>query len=168
MTTDLPPVPTVNGDGPTVASAEELRAALKRPTYLELPESGLTVEVSRAHIADLARAGRIPNRLTGAVMRTLRMAGAPPAPDSLDELVAETADLIEAVCMAVLVKPRMAPAPIDGSVLRPADLSFRDKETIYGWACRTPGVVPLETFRDGPSEPVAPVADGPDVGEATE
>ena len=152
------------------ATAAAFRAQAAAPAYLLLPESRLTVQVKRAHISDLAAAGQIPNELLGIVARVLGLPGASPRPDTLEESARESRAVIDAVCCAVLVEPRMVPEGADpdgagGDAVWPSDVPWADREHIFQYAARLGEVRPLARFPVGQAGDLAPLAHESGLGD---
>lgn len=160
---------------PVIASAEEFRRQRDATEVLTLPDSGLAVRVKRAHIAELAMAGAIPDHLTGVVLRKLGQQGGvekEPPPATLREALRPNAELIDAVCCATLVEPRMVPAdtPVADhpDALRPSDVPWRDREHLYLYACRLVEASGLARFRGEPARDLDSLADGAQLPDAAE
>lgn len=130
--------PATNGaQAPQVAGAAAFRAL--GPATLNLPASGLTVRVRRAHLAELALAGAFPDGLTARVLERIgvRQANRPDSSAELRERLAENAALADAVCCAVLLEPRMVPAdtdPVPEDAITPEQMPFRDREHVFLYA----------------------------------
>lgn len=151
------------------ATAAQVRA-LGKTMLVELPESGLTVEVGRVHIAELAAQGLIPDGLTPIVMRELGMDSAAKL-QSPAALAEQALQAIDAVCCAVLVSPLMRRPEnvVDAeATITPADLPYRDREHIFQVVCRQVEVPDLSRFRGQPDPDVGPLAAGDGLVDAPE
>lgn len=165
--------PSTNGataHQPQAASAADFRAFTDSPALLPLPDSGLTVEVRRVHVSDLAAAGEIPNELAGVAMRVLGADGAAPLPRTLQESARETRDVVNAVCIAALRSPRMVHDgdEVPEGAIPCAAMPWADREHVFNYVCRLGGARPLARFPERPAGGVAPVANVPELGDAAE
>lgn len=157
--------PSTNGTtpSPTTATAADFRS-LGDAVELELPDSGFTVMVGRAHISDLAAAGLIPSELSGVAARIIGTAGATPIPTELAQAARETQDIIDAVCCAALREPRMVPSdtPVHEhpDALRPRDMPYADRERVFAYVARLGDAARYARFPGRPTGGLAPVADG--------
>lgn len=156
-------------DSPKVASAAEVRAHRDHPWIVELPESGLAVQIRRVSLLELAAAGRIPDELTTEALSSLA--------EALEEAREQTApeaqrtmrrrlDLIDAVCCALLVLPEMS-TDSRGGALTPSDLPLGDRIHLYGIAVGSVEGPNLSPFPGGPGADMAPIADGAGLRDQT-
>ncbi len=151
---------------PTTVTADEVRARRDHPYVVALP-SGMTVQIRRMALIELAAAGRIPDEMTTATLiglaEALDEARDKPATEAR-RTMNQRLELIDAVCIAMLVAPRMT-ATGDGDSIAPRDLSFRDRTYLYGIALGTQEGPNLARFPGGPGADVDALADGPGVRE---
>src|SRR5262245_26206164 len=156
---------------PQPVSAADVRARRDHPWLVELPESQLLVQIRRVTLLELAAHGRIPDELQVAALSSLA--------DDLDEAKEQAApearrtmtrriDLINAVCAAMLVAPRMSwPPPGDPDAIDPDDLPMADRIHLYGIAVGTVEGPNMAPFPGTPGPGMAPIAHGGEVRHAT-
>ncbi|HEX7313301.1 MAG TPA: hypothetical protein VF297_05245 [Pyrinomonadaceae bacterium] len=77
----------------------------KKPTDLELPVSGLVVEVVRPPLAAWVAAGQVPESMFGAATSVLRSGNSPVTPEDVD--IKEIMDFIFKVARASIKWPRV-------------------------------------------------------------
>lgn len=144
----------------TPASVEDFRAFRRSAETIELPESGLTVKVRRAHIMELARQGVLPNHLPSVVLTALAMdSGKPQALDAREHARID-GELVDAVCAAVLLEPRMDLEPSEKGVLAPQDMPYADRVHIVRRTFLLAGVQDLERFPRRSAPGVAALGNG--------
>lgn len=119
------------------SSAADFKRWREQGQIMRLPTSGLVVRVQRVHVAELAVAGKIPDHLTSQVLAQLHLSkrAADDEPATLEEQVGQIVGLVDAVCCAALLEPRMEPEPSSPDVLAPGDMPYADREHVYLWVC---------------------------------
>lgn len=144
------------------SSAADFKRWRTEGQLMVLPTSGLTVRCQRVHIASLAAAGKIPDHLSGAVLSALNIRDDEDRepPKTVKAAVEKTVELVNAMCSAVLMEPRMVPDPRGEDAISPDDMHYADREHIYQWACGLVEATLPMRFPDRPTADVAPVADG--------
>ena len=167
MPTDETPSPTPDEGAPPAApaSAAQVKAWAAHPYTVELPESQLAVRIRRVSMLEIVAQGRIPDELTRAALvglaEAMQEARGQEKPQEARRIVRRRLDLINAVCCAVLVEPRMSAdehPPAD--TIAPSDLSLTDRVHLYGIAVGTEEGPNLTPFPVGPAGGVGAGADG--------
>lgn len=147
---------------PQVTSINEVRARLAHPHLIQLPESGLTVQIRKVALLELAARGGIPDDLTNDALTDLAEAleeAQKKSPEVARRTMQRRIDLIDAVACALLVEPRMEKGGGDDT-LSPDELPLADRAHLYGIAAGTVEGPNLSPFPSGPGADVAPVEDG--------
>lgn len=139
---------------PQATSISEIQRRGRSVIALTLPETGAVVHIRRAQVMDLVAQGLIPDHLTPAVLKGQDL-------EESADTTREFIEVVDAVCCAVMVEPRMQPAgmPAIGDALTPADLPLIDRIYVHQVAKRAEGVFHLARFPGEPAGGVAPVAD---------
>jgi hypothetical protein len=146
------------------SSIDEIRRRGQAPIALTLPESGAVVHIRRPQAIELAAQGLIPDHLAAQLLKGTEDLESP-------ERAREFVEVIDAVCCAVLVSPRMQRPDmptLGGDALTPADLPFADRLLIHQVVMRAEGVFHLARFPGEQDGGLAPVEDEPGVQDATE
>lgn len=154
-------------ESPKATSAAEVRAHRAHPRLVALP-SGITVEVQRLALLELAAAGRIPDDMTTDVLVGLSEAlgeAGEQSPAEAKRRMNRRLEVIDAVCIAMLVEPRMS-ADGAGDSIAPRDLEFGDRTYLYALALGTEEGPELAPFPFGQGADLAAGADGAGVGSA--
>lgn len=173
MPTDQTPSPTPDEGAPPAspASAAQVKAWAAHPYTVELPESQLAVRISRVSMLEIVAQGRIPDELTRSALvglaEAMEEARKEVKPQEARRVVRRRLDLINAVCCAVLVEPRMVmdehpPA----NAISPGDLSMTDRVHLYGIAVGSEEGPNLTPFPVEPTGGVGAGEDGADVRDA--
>jgi hypothetical protein len=156
--------PVPHPDLTPATSIEEIRRRGQAPIALQLIESGAVVHLRRPTAMELVAQGVIPDHLSGQLLKGLE--------DISDAKQAgEFVDLINAVCCAALVSPRMVQADMPSlgiEALTPDDLPFADRLLIHQVVMRAEGVFHLARFPSEQDGDVAPAEDGAGVLDEAE
>ena len=140
-------------DQPTVSPVSSWKRENKRP-ILELP-SGNKVRVFNPGMKTFLVNGTLPNSLMAVAEKALQK-GQPLRKEEMDQIIndprkiADMLKFVDELTMAVVVEPRVHPAPAEGAdrsddELYIDDIDDEDKLFIFQWT--TGGSTDLERFR---------------------
>ncbi len=129
-------------------------------------EEGVPVALPSGHVAlirpvaldVLLRSGKIPDLLSPLAAKSLWQDTTFEELGQAADLAQGMADLVNLVCQAAFLSPRIVEAPQAEDEIALDDVTFGDKMLVFQAA--TAGARALERFRPGQSTDVAPVHDG--------
>ncbi len=119
-----------------IATAESWRAAsqasrVEHAERLRLP-SGATILATRPEPLEWILAGRLPQRLLGAAMKSAPDGG-PTAREMTREEILELAQFAEQLVRAAIVEPCIGNGPGEIAL---EDIPVQDRAFVFEWACR--------------------------------
>jgi hypothetical protein len=123
---------------------EEWREAT---TYEHEFPSGLKARLKRLALIDLVGMGQVPDTLSGLVAEAIRKEELPTEEVDLEEMQ-HSVEVINLVCMACFVEPKLTPEPTEES-LGVYDVPFEWRSDVFRWA--NSAAEELKPFRRQPA-----------------